>query len=175
MELDTFRAVNPRHLQIFRVDREWIIDDIIMHELIWAKNTRWFRLSRIFVQNAWKRCCWHCNIWPIILLLILKLHTGVCEEMFNVNIKIVQTTQNIWNFIVGKSSLQEMANFRLLSGRFHTLIWRPGDTVQNLESLGLSGRFDSTAHFNLKTVYNNFSSKKKTCWDFYSENFVSDP
>ena len=39
MELDTFRAVNPRHLQIFRVDREGIIDDIIMHELINGQKT----------------------------------------------------------------------------------------------------------------------------------------
>ena len=80
-----------------------------------------------------KKCWWHCNIGPITLLLILKLHTGVCDETFNVNIKIVQTTQNVWNFIVGKSSLQEMANLRRLSGRFHTLIWSLGDTVQNLE------------------------------------------
>ena len=40
--------------------------------------------------------------------------------------------QNIWNSIVGKSSLQEMANVQQLSRRFHTLIWRPGDMVQNL-------------------------------------------
>ena len=38
-----------------------------------------------------------------------------------------------------------MANFRRLSGRFHTLIRRLGDTVQNLASRGLSGRVDSTA------------------------------
>ena len=37
-----------------------------------------------------------------------------------------------------------------LSGRFQTLIWRPGDTVRNLESPGLSGRVDSPegGHFN---------------------------
>ena len=129
------RAANPRHLQILRVYREGMIDDVIC-----PKKTPWIRSSLIFVvtQNAPKRCCWHCNIWPITLLLISKLHTGVCEEILNVNIKIIiiQTTQNIWNFIVGKLSLQEMANFRRLSGRFHTLIWRPGDTVQNLESPG---------------------------------------
>ena len=32
---------------------------------------------------------------------------------------------------------------RRSSGRFQTLIWRPGETVQNLESPGLSGRIDS--------------------------------
>ena len=61
------------------------------------------------------------------------------------NIKIAQTTQNSWNLIVRKSSLvkkwQTSANIRK---PFQTLIWRPGDTVQNLESPGLSGRVAST-------------------------------
>ena len=35
------------------------------------------------------------------------------------------------------------SKLRRFSGRFQTLIWRPGDTVQNLESPGLSGRVDS--------------------------------
>ena len=30
-----------------------------------------------------------------IILLILQWHTGVCEETFDVNSKIAQTTQNI--------------------------------------------------------------------------------
>ena len=115
------RAANPQHLQILRVDREGMTDDVIC-----SKKTLWNRSSQIFAltQNARKRCCWHCNIWPITLLLISKLHTGVCEETFNVNIKIIiiETTQNIWNFIAGKSSLQEMPIFRGFSGRFHTLI-----------------------------------------------------
>ena len=142
------RAVNPWHLQILRVGTKGMIDDVITHST-WChlcKNTPWLRSSQIFAvtQNTRRRCCWHCNIWPITLLLILKLHTRVCEETFNVNIKIVQTMQNIWNFIVQKASLQEMANFQWLSGRFHTLIWRPGDTVQNLESPRLTRRVDST-------------------------------
>ena len=141
------RAVNPQHLQILRVDKEGMIDDVLTHGT-WChlcKNIPWLRSSRIFavMQNA-QRCCWHCNIWPITFLLILKLHTGVCEETLNVNIKIVQTMQNIWNFIVGKSSLQEIANFPPLFGRFHTLIWRLGDTVKKLESPGLSRRVEST-------------------------------
>ena len=32
---------------------------------------------------------------PIIILLKLQRHTGVCEETFNVHSKIAQTTQNI--------------------------------------------------------------------------------
>ena len=39
-----------------------------------------------------------------------------------------------------------------LSGRFQTLIWRPGKTVQNLESPGLSRRVDSPAK--LSFLYN---------------------
>ena len=39
-----------------------------------------------------------------------------------------------------------------LSGRFQTVIWRPGKTVQNLESPGLSGRVDSPAK--LSFLYN---------------------
>ena len=36
-------------------------------------------------------------------------YTGVCEERFDFNSKIAQTTQN---FVVGKSNLREMVNFR---------------------------------------------------------------
>ena len=52
--------------------------------------------------------------------------------MFDVNSRIAQTMQS---------------NYQLLqlSGRFQTLIWRPGETVQNLESPESSGRVDSPA------------------------------
>ena len=63
---------------------------------------------------------WSCNIFliwsvyfpPITLLLIsLQWHTWVCEGMFDVN----STRQNdIWKFIIGKSSLQEMVNFAII-------------------------------------------------------------
>ena len=39
------------------------------------------------------------------------------------------------------------SKLRRLSGRFQTLIWRPRDTVQNLESPGLSGRVDSPDNY----------------------------
>ena len=44
--------------------------------------------------------------------------TGVCEETFDINSKITQTMQNIWNFIVRKSNLQEMANLVDYPGDF---------------------------------------------------------
>ena len=65
---------------------------------------------------------WLVYFLPIrIIAYILQWHTGVYEENFDVNIKIAQASQlNIWNFIVGKSSLHtgEMANFMGCSGDF---------------------------------------------------------
>ena len=81
-----------------------------------------------------------------MLFLTLQWHSRVYEETLNVNSKIAQTMQNIWNFIVRQLSLQEMGKLRQLFRWFQTLIWRPGDTVQNLESHGLSRRVDSTVY-----------------------------
>ena len=131
------RAVNPPRLQILRIDGEGMIDDIIMHGT-------W----RHCEKNVPKRCYWNCNIWPNwftsyqSLLRILQRHTRFCEKMFDVNSKVDQIRQRVWNFIVKKSNLQEMANFGDYPGDIR-LIWRPGETVQNLESPRLSGRVDS--------------------------------
>ena len=131
------RAVNPPRLQILRIDGEGMIDDIIMHGT-------W----RHCEKNVPKRCYWNCIIWPNwftsyqSLLHILQRHTRFCEKMFDVNSKVDQIRQSIWNSIVKKSNLQEMANFGDYPGDIR-LIWRPGETVQNLESPRLSGRVDS--------------------------------
>ena len=58
---------------------------------------------------------------------------------------VAQTMENVSNFMVAKSSLQKYKLLRL-SGRYQTLIWRPGYMVQNLESPGLSGRVDSAGY-----------------------------
>ena len=63
-------------------------------------------------------------------------------------LKLAQTTQNVWNFIVVKVDTPEKWQTLAItvSGRFQTLIWRPGDTVlQNLESPRLSRKDDSPA------------------------------
>ena len=63
----------------------------------------------------------------------LLYYNGIPEFMrtlFSVNIKIKQRKKV--KFYCQKSSL--LKHWQRLSGRFHTLIWRPGDTVQNLES-----------------------------------------
>jgi len=122
------------------------------HVVNCAKNTRWLRSSRIFAmtQNAWKRCCWHCYIWPdyffspIILLFMLQWHIGVYEEKFDVNKKWLKQ-RKIFEISLSQSRvLWRKGKLRRLSGRFQTLIWRSADTVQNLESIGSYGRVDST-------------------------------
>ena len=86
----------------------------------------------------------------ITLLLILQWHTRVCEETFDVNIKIAQTKQNSWNFIVGKSSLlkkrqtsmiiQEISYSNLETGRYiPTKIWSLLYYLGELTSLGILG------------------------------------
>ena len=126
------RAVNPQHLQILRVDREGMIDDVTMHgtwrylckkhsfipivlNIIFCSDSKRSKQMLLALQHS---------LTNHIFLLVLTLHTGVCEETFNVtiktqptfemtnlsqfNIKIVQTTQNIWDFIVRESSQKEI-------------------------------------------------------------------
>ena len=83
----------------------------------WGRDDRWRhnhgRLRHLWKKNARKRCCWNCNIWPNWFTsnqshycLYYKIwHIRVCEETVEVNSKIAQTTQNIWNFIVRKLNL----------------------------------------------------------------------
>ena len=54
--------------------------------------------------------------------------------MFDVNSKMAHSNNAKYS-IVRKSILQS-GKPRRLSGRFQTLIWRPGEAVRNLESLG---------------------------------------
>ena len=124
------RVVNPPCPQILRIDREGTIDKVIMHSA-YDVICHLFKLYNL---------TWLAYYPPITLLLILQWHTRVCEETFNVNSKITQTMQNIRNFIVRKSIYKKWKIFQ-------TLIWRPGERVQNLESPGLYGRVDSTEMF----------------------------
>ena len=81
------------------------------------------------------------DLLPTNQIIILPWHVDAYEEMFDVNRKIAQTTQNTVNFW---RVSQRNGTLQGLSRRFHTLIWRPGDMVQNLESPRLSRRDDST-------------------------------
>ena len=63
--------------------------------------------------------------------------------MFDVNSKIAQNKAKYLKFHRQNIESTRNGTLRQLSRRFQTLIWRPGETVQNLESPGLSGRVDS--------------------------------
>ena len=58
-------------------------------------------------------------------------------------VKLLQTTQKI-KILVSESQVYK--KWQTSAGRFSTLIWRLGDTVQNLESPRFSGRVDSTGY-----------------------------
>ena len=111
----------------------------------------------VMTQNAWKRCC--CITFDLIGLLptnhiIGYWHTGDYKETFDVkSTKIAQTTQNIWNFIVGKSTLQEMAKFGDYPGdiilkprdrEIRSKIWclpdYPGELTALLAGAGRNGK-----------------------------------
>ena len=130
------RAVNPQHLQILRVDREGMIDDVTMHgtwrylckkhsfipivlNIIFCSDSKRSKQMLLALQHS---------LTNHILLLVLTLHTGVCEETFNVNIKtqptfemtnlsqfnssnnivsIVQTTQNNWKISLSESRVKK--------------------------------------------------------------------
>ena len=81
----------------------------------------------------------------IIAYITIWQFTQVYEKTFNVNSKIAQTMQNIWNFIVEKSTLQENGTSVIIREISDSkFIWKLGDAVQNLESAGFPGRVDST-------------------------------
>ena len=103
----------PPRLQILRIDREGRIDDVITHvtwrhlckNILVDSNCHKFAMT----QNVRKRCCWHCYIWAdsFTFTLLLPSHAGVYEETFNVNIKIAQTMQNIWNLACQQRSYSQ--------------------------------------------------------------------
>ena len=146
----------PPGFQILRIDWEGMKDDALTHGS-WCHLCKEYSLTLI-TTNLW------CQKMPekdvvgnvtsdLIALLptnhiiayIRIWHTKVYEKTFNVKSKIAQTMQNIWNFIVKKSTLQENGTsviiWEISDSKF---IWKLGDAVQNLESPGFPGRVDST-------------------------------
>ena len=100
-------------------------------------------------------------------IFILQWHSRVNEEMFDVNIKIAQTTQYSWDFIVGNSSLLNkwltlVIILEISYSDLETTKYGP-----NLESPRLSGRDDRTAHVTKNifpiacTVINKISSLER--------------
>ena len=89
----------------------------------WGVGDRWHHnaghMKSFFGEKkAQKRCCFNCNIWPNWFTFhqshYCLYYNGILAFVWKrsfINRKIAQTVQNIWNFIVGESNLQEMANF----------------------------------------------------------------
>ena len=100
------RAVNPPCYQILSIDREEMIDDVILHRQIKSF------MQKKFVDS--NQCIEHINSSHLATLLVkLQWHTTIYRETFHVN-SSSQTIQNIWNFVVGKSSLQEIATLKII-------------------------------------------------------------
>ena len=129
-----------------------MIDDVISYS-IWRHLCKKYLLTR----SSWifdvPHYCVHCNH--------IIYHTEVYEETFNVN-----NTE---------LSLQLNGKLWWISRRFRALIWRAGDTVQNLESPGLSGRVDSTVvhirnpkvlpgETNITIFTISMGTWSRTCW-----------
>ena len=101
-------------LQLLRIDKVLMIGDVITHVTQDQLCKTFGDLgSRLIVTNLW----WHkmhennvvgvvtfhvIGLLPTNHIIILQWHTGVYEETFDLNDKIAQTMQNIWN--VGKST-----------------------------------------------------------------------
>ena len=135
-----------------------MIDDVKMYDTWHHSCKKYFQSSQICDDHKMQvkdvvgfvTLTWLVYFPAITLLLILQWHTGVCEETFNVNIKIAQTKQNSWNFIVGKSSLlkkrqtsmiiQEISYSNLETGRYvPTKIWSLLYYLGELTALGILG------------------------------------
>ena len=154
------------------------------HHVVCAKNTRWLWSPQfVMPEDARKRCSWQCNIWPdcftshqsYYCLYYNMAITQVYEKACNVNSKIAQTMQSIWNFIVEKSTLQENGTSVIIREISDSkFIWKLGDAVQNLESAGFPGRVDSTdtgALWTSFTVMVKFFTNKCSSSLFISGNF----
>ena len=151
------RAVSLPGFQILRIDWEGMKDDVIMHGS-WCLLCKKYLLTPITTNLWWQKMPEKDVVGNVTSDLIALLPTThiityiiqygilkVYEKTCNVNSKIAQTMQSIWNFIVEKSTLQENGTSVIIREISDSkFIWKLGDAVQNLESAGFPGRVDST-------------------------------
>ena len=105
----------------------------------WERGDRWrhnaqHMMSFVEKKNVRKRCCWNCNIWPNWFTShqshYCLYYNGIPEFVRKRSmLNVVQYLK----FHCQKVESTRNGKLRRLSGRFQTLIWRPGETVQNLE------------------------------------------
>ena len=79
--------------------------------------------------------------------IIAYYYNGISEFVTKLSMLTVKYSSNntkyLRKFLSQRVDSTRDGKLRRLSGRFQTLIWRLGGTVQNLQSPGLSGRVDS--------------------------------
>ena len=146
----------PR-LQILRIDREGVIDDLISHG-IWR---------HLFKKYSLTRSSRICDVSHYCVSLgTLQWHYKPYWSLWG-NVQCQQYLKKLKRCKIFKSLRSEIRVLRLqlngklrwISGRFHALIWRPGDTVQNPESPKLSRRVDSTVFLLNETTRKLLSNK----------------
>jgi len=130
-------------------------DDVIMHGS-WCRLCKKYLLPLIATKLWWQKMPEKGVVGNVTSDLIALLptnhiiayitiwHTQVYEKTLNVNSKIAQTTQNVWNFIVKKSTLQENGTSVIIreipDSNLETGRCGPKSGV----SRGFPGRVDST-------------------------------
>ena len=164
----------PPHLQILRIDREG-------RDNIWRHTAR--NMTSFVQKNMWKRFSWSCNIctWlvyfpPIMYNIIITMtYRGFWG---NVRCLKLNSSNNAKYLKFHWQKVESTRNSELwqLSRRFQTLIWRPGEMVQNRESPGLYRRVDSTAGSCWDWLFDQvWCSKVEQESSYDSWNMVKDP
>ena len=124
----------PPRLQILRIDREGMIDDVITHgtwrHYFVQKHTGWLQSSQVCDDTkrvkkmllALSYLSWLVYFLPSTLLL--QMHAWVYQETFDVNIKIAQTMQNISNLACRQRSYSQGIKMKIMLLSESQVYWR---------------------------------------------------
>ena len=128
-----YRAVSPTRLQILRIDGEGIINDVIMHR---AHDV-------ICEKKCIKRCCGNCNIWANWFTSHQSQYCLLCNGIPEFVRECSMLTVKSWNnakyskkFYCRKVHSTRIGKLWRLSGRFQTLICRPGEIWRSGSTAG---------------------------------------
>ena len=123
-----------------------MIDDVIMH-------CTWRICTKKKTRETWPD--WFTSHQSLYCLHYNGIHRSLWGNVWHSQ----QNSSNNAKFHCRKVESTRNGKLGRLSGRFQTLIWRPGETVQNLESPGLSGRVDNIAQGTQRPFLENICSE----------------
>ena len=123
-----------------------MIDDVIMH-------CTWRICTKKKTRETWPD--WFTSHQSLYCLHYNGIHRSLWGNVWHSQ----QNSSNNAKFHCRKVESTRNGKLGRLSGRFQTLIWRPGETVQNLESPGLSGRVDNIAQGTRRQFLENICSE----------------